>query len=115
MTQRLSNRAYYPVRRIEIGNQPRDFPAAKLLALERVFWRRAIFAIMRGGRERVGIMDGRVGFAITLALLGTLMHPADAQVDLPDMIPRCDGKFGLCGYIDRATTQEVIASRFERA
>jgi len=26
----------------------------------------------------------------------------------------CDGKYGLCRYVDRKTKQEIIPARFER-
>jgi hypothetical protein len=60
-------------------------------------------------------MRVRSGFAITLILLGSLQVPAHAQIDIADAIVRCDGKFGLCRYIDRKTQQELIPARFERA
>jgi hypothetical protein len=59
-------------------------------------------------------MSARSRLAATLALLAVLPGAALAQ-DTSDAVPRCDGKFGLCRYVDRTTQQELIPARFERA
>src|SRR5262245_66465699 len=42
--------------------------------------------------------------------------PAFAQhPDMSGIVSVCDGKFGLCRYIDRATRTEIIPAQFERA
>jgi hypothetical protein len=54
--------------------------------------------------------------AAGLALLAGLLIPANAaDRDLSNYLPVCDGKFGLCRYIDRNTKQELLSARYERA
>lgn len=50
-----------------------------------------------------------------LALLAILVPAAAAAEPDGSLLPRCDGKFGLCRYVDRGTGQELIPARFERA
>src|SRR5262245_49632678 len=37
------------------------------------------------------------------------------QLDVDRLVSMCDGKFGLCRYIDGRSKEEVIPARFERA
>jgi hypothetical protein len=58
-------------------------------------------------------MTQRVGPLVTLlavAAVGTM-----AQAQAPLLAPVCDGKFGMCRYVDRTTRQEIIPARFENA
>lgn len=48
-----------------------------------------------------------------LAILAS--SAAHAQADLAATMTPCDGKFGLCRYVDIATRAELIPARFERA
>ena len=57
-------------------------------------------------------------FAIATAFLATFPFNSNAAPSVPDMtqvIAVCDGKFGLCRYVNRQTKQEVIPARFEQA
>ena len=62
-------------------------------------------------------MTARISVAASALLL--LMMPLSAGIaQEPDMaraVAVCDGKFGLCRYIDRVTRQEMLPARFERA
>lgn len=58
------------------------------------------------------MMGSRVVRTVMLALV---LWPALAFAADTRMMPSCDGKYGLCRYIDRETKQEVIPARFERA
>jgi hypothetical protein len=60
-------------------------------------------------------MSVRFGLATTLALLATFADPALAQPDAADLVAHCDGKFGLCRYVDRKTQRELIPPRYELA
>jgi bifunctional DNA-binding transcriptional regulator/antitoxin component of YhaV-PrlF toxin-antitoxin module len=53
-----------------------------------------------------------------ITLLSLLAVPGvvlAAEPDTSAIIPSCGGKFGLCGYVNKQTRQEVIPARFERA
>jgi len=50
-----------------------------------------------------------------LALVGWLTPASAADPDLSNYDPTCDGKFGLCRYIDGRTKQELIPARFRIA
>jgi hypothetical protein len=58
---------------------------------------------------------GRRINAIALVAGLTLAAPAALGQRLADAIPWCDGKFGLCRYIDATSRRELIPARFERA
>lgn len=54
--------------------------------------------------------------AVAVAIYAVLLWPALAQYpDMTAIVVQCDGKFGLCRYVDRTAGTEVIAARFERA
>jgi len=57
-------------------------------------------------------MRAKLGSVLTLLWISLLATPVWAVT--PGMW-RCDGKFGLCRYLDRETSQEIIPARFERA
>ncbi|HZO45292.1 MAG TPA: WG repeat-containing protein [Xanthobacteraceae bacterium] len=49
-------------------------------------------------------------------LYAVMLWPAFAQhPDMSSVVAQCDGKFGLCRYVDQKTKREVITARFERA
>jgi hypothetical protein len=51
-----------------------------------------------------------------LLLLPLMPSPAPgADPDMTHASTLCDGKFGLCRYVDRRTGQEIIPARFEQA
>ena len=51
-----------------------------------------------------------------LLTLMVLCGPLSAQQpDMSRAVEACDGKFGLCGYVDRRTRQELLPAGFERA
>jgi WG containing repeat len=59
-------------------------------------------------------MKSRLGLA--LLCLAALPYAASAaEADLASVTVACDGKFGLCRYVDRETRQEILPARFERA
>jgi WG containing repeat len=56
--------------------------------------------------------------AATASLMLLALANGEVRAQAPDMsgaIAVCDGKFGLCRYVDRRTRQELIPARFERA
>jgi hypothetical protein len=56
--------------------------------------------------------------AAALILLAVLARADGAEAQAPDMsraLAVCDGKFGLCRYVDKQSRQELIPARFERA
>jgi hypothetical protein len=57
----------------------------------------------------------RTAAAALLATIGWLTSASAADPDLSHYYPRCDGKFGLCRYVDRETWLQLIPPRFEVA
>ena len=61
-------------------------------------------------------MPTRLRLAACVFLLVSPLTLASAQEpDVTRAVPTCDGKFGLCRYVDRVTGQELVPARFERA
>ena len=59
-------------------------------------------------------MKSRLGPTL-LWLVSLLCAASAAEPDLPSVIAVCDGKFGLCRYVDRQTRQEILPARYEQA
>jgi hypothetical protein len=57
------------------------------------------------------LLPSRAIGAIALICLGSFSASADSS----RAVPICDGKFGLCRYVDGATRKELIPARFEWA
>ena len=62
-------------------------------------------------------MTARCGVAASalLLLMMSLSLGIAQELDMARAVAVCDGKFGLCRYIDRGTRQELLPARFERA
>ena len=69
----------------------------------------------RGIRSRghVDLADLGAALLALLVLAGWLTPACAADLDLSNYYPTCDGKFGLCGFVDAKTRQELIPARFE--
>jgi WG containing repeat len=62
-------------------------------------------------------MQRQCQIAASAALLSAMLwsSAAPAQPAAADLVPQCDGRFGLCRYTIRGTKEEAIPARFERA
>jgi hypothetical protein len=62
-----------------------------------------------------GSLKTRLRFVFCALAIVSLSSPARAaDPDMSDAIPLCDGKFGLCRYVNKHTREEILPARYER-